>query len=64
MIQALDDRLKLLQPRLLFAESTYLYNGKKIDISRKVSDAFRKLDSSQKHELVVIGTRDRVATEW
>jgi hypothetical protein len=56
--------LKLLHPRLLFAESKYSYNGKNIDISRKVSDAFSRLERSQEHEFVVIGPRDGVSTAW
>jgi acetoacetyl-CoA synthetase len=52
--KALDDRLKVLEPRFLIAETVYSYNGKRIDISDKVERAFRQL-GRRDCELVVIG---------
>ncbi|KAH8810648.1 putative acetyl-CoA synthetase [Xylogone sp. PMI_703] len=50
--KALDDRLGLFCPRILFAESTYEYNGKTIDISTKIVNIFTALNCKEKCELV------------
>ncbi|RVX71872.1 hypothetical protein B0A52_04271 [Exophiala mesophila] len=52
--KALDDRLQVLEPRLFIAESTYSYNGKRIDISDKIVRAFARLNSKS-CEFVTIG---------
>ncbi|KEF63445.1 uncharacterized protein A1O9_01423 [Exophiala aquamarina CBS 119918] len=58
--KALDDRLGVLRPRFVFAESGYSYNGKTIDISRKISSAYANLRQQGKCELVVIGPTESV----
>ena len=50
----LIDRLKVLQPRFLFAETAYSYNGRPINILEKTENAFEKLND-RSCELVLIG---------
>ncbi|KIX10167.1 acetoacetate-CoA ligase [Rhinocladiella mackenziei CBS 650.93] len=52
--KALDDRLQVLEPRFLFAETISSYNGKKIDINEKITNVFGKLKGGA-CELVLIG---------
>lgn len=59
-IQALDDRLGVLRPRFFFAESQYSYNGKEINLSRKISSAYANLRQHGKCELVVIGSTEHI----
>ncbi|EXJ55066.1 acetoacetate-CoA ligase [Cladophialophora psammophila CBS 110553] len=51
--KALNDRLGQIEPRVVFAESSYSYNGKRIDITTKVDGCTSK--ASQPLKLVVIG---------
>jgi acetoacetyl-CoA synthetase len=52
--KALSDRLQVLEPRLFFAETSYSYNGKQINILEKTENVFRKLERGS-CELVLIG---------
>ncbi|KAK6401466.1 hypothetical protein LTR81_023407 [Elasticomyces elasticus] len=54
--KALDDRLQLLKPRWLFAESTYLYNGKRHTIANNLDATIKALRESVDCEVVIIGT--------
>ncbi|KAK6380295.1 hypothetical protein LTS17_005484 [Exophiala oligosperma] len=56
--KALSDRLVQLEPKLLFAESTYWYNGKKVDISTKIDSCTSNLSNSC--ATVIIGDTRRV----
>lgn len=58
--QALCDRLRQLKPRVMFAESSYSYNGKLIDISTKITKCANKVDDLVKNQLVVIGSSDSI----
>ncbi|OQU98890.1 hypothetical protein CLAIMM_04602 [Cladophialophora immunda] len=59
----LSDRLQLLQPRLLFAESTYVYNGKCHDISDKLDPSIQHLQESGGTKAVIIGSRESLKSE-
>ncbi|KAK4893288.1 hypothetical protein LTR27_008411 [Elasticomyces elasticus] len=59
---ALDDRLQLLKPRWLFAESTYLYNGKSYNIAKKLDATIKALRQSVSCEVVIIGTTQALSS--
>ncbi|KEF56412.1 uncharacterized protein A1O9_07993 [Exophiala aquamarina CBS 119918] len=52
--KALIDRLQIVEPRFLFTESVYSYNGKKVDIRGKISRVYDQLQRGS-CQLVVIG---------
>ncbi|KAH0844046.1 Acetoacetyl-CoA synthetase [Fonsecaea pedrosoi] len=53
--KALEDRLKVLEPRILIAETVYSYNGNRIDISGKIANASRKVQLVNRNcELIVV----------
>ncbi|KIX06976.1 acetoacetate-CoA ligase [Rhinocladiella mackenziei CBS 650.93] len=62
--KALDDRLQLLKPRLLIAESTYSYNGKRHDISGKLDLSIEKLQPTGSCEAIIIGALQRLESKW
>ena len=64
MKQALDDRLQLLKPRLLIAEATYSYNGKKHDITSKIDVSIKKLQQTGKTEAIIIGPSQNLGSTW
>ncbi|KIW85993.1 acetoacetate-CoA ligase [Fonsecaea pedrosoi CBS 271.37] len=59
----LSDRLQLLQPRLLFAESTYVYNGKCHDISDKLDLSIQHLQEGGRNRTIIIGPRQGLKSE-
>ncbi|KAK5202478.1 hypothetical protein LTR41_011772 [Exophiala xenobiotica] len=58
--KALNDRLQLLKPRLLFAESTYYYNGKHHDISNVLDAAVKELQDTGTIEAIIIDPRQNL----
>lgn len=58
--KALTDRLSQINPRIVFAESSYEYNGKAHDISSKITTSAAALGGIPKCLLVVIGPSDRI----
>lgn len=58
--QALNDRLQLLQPHFLFAESTYSYNGKRHDVSGTLAVSIKTLQQNGKTDAIIIGPRDNL----
>ena len=61
--QALNDRLQLLKPDILFAESMYNYNGKQYNISKRLDVSIKELQRSGKVEVIIVGPRDGLASE-
>ncbi|KIW99293.1 acetoacetate-CoA ligase [Cladophialophora bantiana CBS 173.52] len=62
--KALDDRLQLLKPRLLIAESIYSYKGKRHDISYKLDSSIKKLQQINECEAIIIGPGQNLASKW
>jgi len=62
LFKALSDRLGQIEPRVVFAESSYSYNGKRIDITAKIDGWTSKASSPLK--LVVIGDTAGFKTKW
>lgn len=60
VFQALDDRLQLLKPRLLIAESSYSYNGRKHDILRKIDATVSRLQQSENIEVIIVGPMQKL----
>lgn len=62
--KALHDRLQLLKPRILVAESTYSYNGKRHNISSKLGETMKGLQQIDKCESIIVGPRDLLDSTW
>lgn len=52
--QALFDRICQLQPRFIFAETSYSYNGKVNSISSRIKLVVERLQSNDGMELVLV----------
>ncbi|KPI41826.1 Acetoacetyl-CoA synthetase [Cyphellophora attinorum] len=61
--RVLMDRVGLLKPRLLFAESRYVYNGKEHDIAERVRKAWEESEKAEGAEIVGT-TEGRVPEGW
>lgn len=62
--QALHDRLSQLHPRVIFAESSYSYNGRLVDISEKITNCTTRDGGLGKSQLVIIGSLLQIHREW
>ncbi|CAK4011374.1 acetoacetate- ligase [Lecanosticta acicola] len=59
---ALHDRLDQLRPKLIIAQTTYLYNGKRHAIGRKISKCHEESNAKQACRLVAIGPDDEISS--
>lgn len=55
IFQALEARLIQLQPKIIFVQATYLYNGKRHYVLDKVSSVLPKLASMTPQRVIVMG---------
>ncbi|RVX69070.1 hypothetical protein B0A52_06783 [Exophiala mesophila] len=55
--RVLLDRMSQFRPRLVFSESSYIYGGKRHDISKRVSEVYKQLDRSPDACLVCTSTQ-------
>lgn len=64
--KALNDRLLLLRPRILIAESMYWYNGKRHDISQILDTSIRQLQqgAAARTEAVIVGPTENLESKW
>ncbi|KIV90220.1 acetoacetate-CoA ligase [Exophiala mesophila] len=61
--KALDDRLGVLKPQFLFAESSYVYNGKRHNIVNKIDVSISKLQRDVPCEAIIIGPSDGMTSQ-
>lgn len=61
--KALHDRLDQLRPKIIFAQTEYMYNGKWFNIEAKITSCFETINMKQASRLVIIGSDNNVSCE-